>query len=218
MAGEAAWSDQTKRREEAREEKRMAVLRAAARLFTERGYDRTSLDDIAGALGVSKRTLYYYVKNKEDILSSCSDLAFKHLIEPTREASAAGAYSALERLQMFMRAYLTMISSDYGACMLAARSYPLSPAARAAVMKGIKDTDQVVRDLIREGIDEGSIAPCDPAITAAVIFGAFNWTMHWRPKDDEAWAEKAADQLLQPILDGLRPRRARASFDQIDSI
>ena len=206
MTGDAVWGDQAQNREEVREQKRMAVLREAARLFTQRGYDRTSLDDIASGLGVSKRTLYYYVKNKEDILSSCSDLAFKHLIANVEAMSDTRGQTALDRLRVFMRAYLKMVSTDYGVCMLAARSYPLSPSARGAVMKGIKDTDKTVRDLIREGIDEGSIAPCDPAITAAVIFGAFNWTMHWRPTDDDAWAEKAADQLLQPIVDGLRPR------------
>ena len=168
MAGATAWGDQTQRREELREQKRLAVLREAARLFTERGYDRTSLEDIARELGISKRTIYYYVKNKEDILSSCSDMAFEELILPMREAMAESGAPAIERLQMFMRAYLKMISTDHGACMLSARSFPLSDAARTEVMKGVKGTDSVVRDLIREGIEEGSIASCDPAIAAAV--------------------------------------------------
>lgn len=206
MASEAAWGDQAQNREEQREQKRLAVLREAARQFTERGYDRTSLDEIAGALGVSKRTLYYYVKNKEDILSSCSDLAFEKLVAPSQEVTAKRASPPLDRLRVFMRSYLTMISTDFGACMLAARSFPLSDEARDAVMSGIRGTDKIVRDLIREGVEDGSIAPCDPAIVAAVIFGAFNWTTQWRPRDDESWAEKAADRLLDPIIDGLRPR------------
>ncbi len=58
-------------REQQRETKRQAVLAAAAQLFNERGFHATSLDDIAGRLHVSKPTLYYYVKSKDDILLEC---------------------------------------------------------------------------------------------------------------------------------------------------
>ncbi len=58
-------------RELQRQAKRDAVLQAGAQLFNERGFHATSLDDIAARLGVSKPTLYYYVKNKDQILIEC---------------------------------------------------------------------------------------------------------------------------------------------------
>ena len=63
-------------RQQQREAKRHAVLQAAAQLFNERGFHATSLDDIAARLNVSKPTLYYYVKNKQELLFLCHSLAF----------------------------------------------------------------------------------------------------------------------------------------------
>ena len=75
----AGWNEVVMSRDEQRRQKRMAVLRTGARLFNERGFDRTSLDDIAAELNVSKRTLYYYVKNKDDILFECNRVAIEFM-------------------------------------------------------------------------------------------------------------------------------------------
>lgn len=203
--GETAWEEEAKSRAEQREKKRLAVLSAAARLFTKQGYDRTSLDDIAKELGVSKRTIYYYVENKEDIMRACADLAFQWLKEPTAAAEDRSS-PPLDRLRAFMRGYMGMLRSDFGACMVAAREFPLSEDTRRSVLGGIRRTDAVVRGLIREGIEDGSIGDCDPAYAAAAIFGAFNWSTRWMTADDAVSAEEAADRLLQPIVDGLRRR------------
>ena len=205
MVEEALWEDAEGGRSELRERKRRAVLQAAARLFTERGYDRTSLDDIAKALGVSKRTIYYYVENKEDIMSACGQLATDWLQTPLT-AARDQATPPLERLRAFMREYLRLIRSDFGACMVAAREFPLSEAARERVLTGIRGTDALVRDLIREGQRDGSIGDCDPAYAAAAIFGAFNWSTRWLNKDDDRSVEEAADKLLHPLIEGMRRR------------
>ena len=58
-------------RQKEREIKRDAVLRAAAQAFNENGFHKTSLDDVAERLNVTKPTIYYYVKNKDQILFEC---------------------------------------------------------------------------------------------------------------------------------------------------
>lgn len=204
-AAGAVWEEGAASRAAQREKKRMAVLSTGARLFTQQGYDRTSLDDIAQALGVSKRTIYYYVENKEDIMRACAALAFKWLEGPAAEAEDRGL-PPLERLQRFMRGYMRMLVSDFGACMVAAREFPLSDEAREAVFTGVRRTDALIRSLIREGIEDGSMAECDPAYAAAALFGAFNWSIRWLPRSDIAEPDQAADKLLAPIIEGLRKR------------
>ena len=66
------WAHAFETKEDRRTKKRMAVLRVGASLFNERGFDRTTLDDIAEALNVTKRTLYYYIDSKEEILHECN--------------------------------------------------------------------------------------------------------------------------------------------------
>ena len=64
-----------KTREEKRKEKLDIILRNASKAFMEKGYYKTSLDDIAQMQNVTKPTLYYYIKNKEDILVKCEEVA-----------------------------------------------------------------------------------------------------------------------------------------------
>ena len=73
------WTEDIQGREEQRHLKREALLQTAARIFNQVGFHQTTLDDLAKALNVTKPTLYYYVKNKDDILFECQRLALERL-------------------------------------------------------------------------------------------------------------------------------------------
>ena len=77
-------------REQQREAKRQAVLQAAAQLFNERGFHATSLDDIAARLNVTKPTLHYYVKNKDEILLQCVRQGLDMMLAGIEASRAAG--------------------------------------------------------------------------------------------------------------------------------
>ena len=62
------WRDVVESRETQRRKKRQAVIEAGVRLFNENGFEKTSLDDLAKSLGITKRTIYYYVQSKDEIL------------------------------------------------------------------------------------------------------------------------------------------------------
>lgn len=192
-------------RDEQRQQKRMAVLRAGARLFNERGYDRTSLDDIAAELSVSKRTLYYYVESKDDILFECTRRAIDAL-DAAMQESRNREKSPLERIETFMREYARVLSDDFGACLVRCRDDLLSEASRSALHDGFRKIDQTIRDLLQEGMDDGSITPRDKRLTAAAIFGAFNWVPYWNQDDKTVPHDDVADHFLEMLLDGLRAR------------
>ena len=107
----------TRRRDRAL--KREAVIRAAARAFDARGYHNTSIDDIAAALEVTKPTVYYYVRNKEQLLLECF-LAGLEQIRAALRAAAASQASAREQLYEVMRHYARAIAGEYGWCMVRA--------------------------------------------------------------------------------------------------
>ena len=90
------WVPSSKRAQQ-REAKRNAVLSTAAQLFNEKGFHATSLDDIAARLHVTKPTLYYYVKNKDEILIACVRRGLEMMHEGIEQTRLAGG-SAIEQL------------------------------------------------------------------------------------------------------------------------
>lgn len=191
-------------RERRREDKRDAVILAAARAFRERGYHNTSLDDVAAVLHVTKPTLYYYVANKEEMLFECFRAGLDRIASvfpELRDHPGTGR----ERLLAVVRRYADAITSEFGWCMVRAEDQDLSPemGARIKVLKS--GIDQGIRGLIKEGIEDGSIRACDPKITAFALAGALNWIAHWYRESDQLAASEIADRFVETFENGLRP-------------
>src|SRR5882724_311174 len=161
-----------------REVKRDAVVRAAARAFNRNGYQNTSLADIARDLAVTKPTIYYYVRNKEDLLYQCFCAGLAG-IEAAFADVLLSHQSARERLGAVLRRYAEAIASDFGWCMIRADDHDLSAEMSRQIRTVKSQIDQGLRQLIREGIEDGSIAPCDPRMTAFALAGALNSIGHW---------------------------------------
>jgi AcrR family transcriptional regulator len=208
--GASPWA-RRRRRPRDHEVKREAVIRAAARAFNERGYHHTSLDDIAAALGVTKPTVYYYVANKEQLLFECFLAGLTPIREALHEAEGRGG-TARERLNAVIRGYAQAIASEYGWCMVRAHDQDLGPGMRRQINALKSEIDQGIRRLIRVGVDDGSVSPCDAKLTAFAIAGALNWIAHWYRADQTMTATEVADVYVGFFERGLLPRsRAQAS-------
>jgi len=189
-----------------RELKRDAVIRAAAREFNAKGYHNTSLDEIAARLEVTKPTVYYYVTSKEQLLFEC----FVAGVEQIRAAFRAVrelAVPARERLNAVLRHYGEAVASEFGWCMVRAEDQDLSPAMSRHIKSLKSEIDQGIRRLIREGIQDGSIEPCDPKMTAFALAGALNWIAHWYREDQSLTPAQIAEAFVTIFEGGLRPRR-----------
>jgi AcrR family transcriptional regulator len=197
-----SWNKNIQSRDEQRRIKKLAILETASKLFNEQGYDRTSIEDIAAQLNVSKRTLYYYIDSKEEILFECDKYALEYLNEAFDESDVPGQ-PALQRFEALMRAYMRLLSTNFGACLVMTREYYLSEESQKVLQTGRRNLDLRARKLIEEGISDGSIAACDPATVTASIFGAFNWVPHWRKTGDEDDYLRIADDFLKLFLNGL---------------
>jgi len=181
------------------------VIRAAARAFNERGYHHTSLDDIAAALGVTKPTVYYYVENKEQLLFECFLAGLRPIREAFDEADRLGG-TGRERLTAVTRGYATAIASEYGWCMVRAHDQDLGPEMRRQINALRSEIDQGIRRLLRAGMDDGSIRPCDPKITAFALAGALNWIAHWYRENEPLAATEVADAFVVFFENALMPR------------
>lgn len=205
--GDSPWAAR-RRRPRDHDLKRDAVVHAAARAFNARGYHNTSLDDIAAALGVTKPTVYYYVGSKEQLLFECFRTGLQRIREAFREASRSDR-PARERLNAVVRGYAEAIASDYGWCMVRAHDQDLGPGMSRQVKVLKSEIDQGIRRLLREGIEDGSIGPCDPKITAFAMAGALNWIAHWYRESQPLTAGQVADAFVAFFENGLLPRSGR---------
>jgi AcrR family transcriptional regulator len=205
----SAWT-RTLDRGEQRAVKRDAVLRAAAQLFNEFGYHATSLEMVAERLQVTKPTLYYYVRNKEEILFECVRLGLELLRSAIAEAAASGG-TALDKLMAAMHEYALIVTCDFGMCLIRVGEDPLAPAARKK-LRGLKaELDHEFRALIEQGIAEGSLAPCDPKLAAFTLAGALSWIGRWYDPRGPLDAEAVARQSTAILMNGLAPHRGPAA-------
>lgn len=195
----------TRDRAAEREAKREAVLHAAAQAFAEAGYYRTSLDDIALRLGISKPTLYYYAKNKEDLIGAVAARAADLLDAPISIDPNA---PALAELRGYLKSYAENAATDFGRCFVRLSDADLSAEAGARVREGKSRIDRKIRALIERGIADGSIGPCDPKLTAFMLAGAVNGISTWYRADGELSASTVAEIFVNQMTAGLQPRPA----------
>ncbi len=195
-----------KSREEQREEKRLAVLRTAARLFNEKGFHATSLDEVAESLHVSKPTVYYYVKSKDEILFECVRLGLEMVVRAADEVAQAGG-SARDKLIAVMREYAKIVTMDFGMCLIRVGEDPLPPESRAQLRSLKAKIDLQFRALVQEGVTEGAFAACDPKITAFGIAGALSWIGRWYDPHGPMSADEIAERCIALLMNGLANRQ-----------
>jgi AcrR family transcriptional regulator len=203
--GQASPWASSRERQRGRELKRDAVVRAAAREFNRKGYHNTSLDDIAARLEVTKPTVYYYVTSKEQLLFQCFLAGVEQIRAAFRDTRRL-QLPARERLWAVLRHYGEAMASEFGWCMAHAEDQDLS-AAMSRHIKALKsEIDHGIRRLIREGVQDGSIHPCDPKMTAFALAGALNWIAYWYREDQSLTGAQIAAAFLAIFENGLRPR------------
>jgi AcrR family transcriptional regulator len=186
-----------------REEKREAVLRAAAQAFSGNGYYKTSLDDIAAALGITKPTLYYYAKNKEDLIAAVGARALDRMLAELPGDPRASGY---DQLRTFLRNYAQAIATDFGRCLVLLTDADLSGVAGTLIRDGKAAVDLRLRGLIEKGIADGSIGECDPKLTAFMLAGALNGIPRWYREGGGLDTASISEIYVNQLGNGLRPR------------
>jgi AcrR family transcriptional regulator len=190
--------------------KREAVLKTAAQLFLEKSYGRTSLNDVADRLNITKPALYHYFRNKEEILLECYRLGTT-LIGEILDNIASHCGTGLEKVEAFIYSYANVMTVNFGRCVMRLDDADLSSTALAEVRNYKRKIDRRLRSFIQEGIEDGSITPCDAKIAAFSIAGAVNWICQWYEPEGALSAEEIASQFARTLTQGLARKSARKS-------
>ena len=195
-----AWGESVPNRDEQFELKRQVVLRTAARTYCKRGFYETTLTDIAAELHISKPTLYYYFKSKDDILFECHRLGIEAIIDGETRMPGAGEASGRERLEEFLRRYVRMVVDDFGTCLVMTGTNALEPENRGKVIAGRRQIDSMLRVILDEGVRDGTLDWPDPKLTAMFIFGAMNWIPRWYHADGTLGLDQLTERLTALVM------------------
>lgn len=205
LSDESPFLDQDARAE-LRARKSDAILVAAVRMFNERGYHATSLDDVAASLGISKPVVYHYLGNKEQVLFECMQRGLAEL-QSAIEAARVLPGNGLDRLRSFMISYAEINMADFGRCVIRTGDEVLSPDKRTQFRAMKREIDSQLRALIADAAADGSAHVDDIRLATFAIAGALNWPARWHKEDGAAGSREIAERLAAFLIDGLRPGR-----------
>jgi AcrR family transcriptional regulator len=197
-------------REQEREIKRSAVLDTAVRLFNDKGFRATSIDEVAVALNVTKPTIYHYFSNKDEILFECVRKGLQVTLDAAQAVESQGG-NGLDRLKALIHDYAVIATEDFGKCVTRTTDHDLSPASRKKFRALKRETDAVIRKVVLSGMKDGSIAPGDPRMVTFCVSGALNWISRWYEDDGGQTPEEIADIYVDILVNGLAVRAVTPS-------
>ena len=197
-----------KRRDTQFAQKREAVLKVAAKLFREKGYERASLNDLADILQITKPTVYYYVHSKEQLLLDILRAAQHEILTSFRAADASQA-TGYEKLRRIMIDYALVMISDHGACMASIpfRAFE-EPAARTEVAERIQEADRLIYRILERGKRDGTLKFGNRAVALHALFGSLNWMAYWAKAEGYLKPQRLAETQVDLLLEGVRTERA----------
>ena len=179
-----------------------SVLGGAVKVFNERGYDGTSMEDLSRELGITKSAIYHHVASKEELLRLATGRALDGLFAVLDEISALDA-PAVTRLEELTRRSVLLLVAELPFVTLLLRVRGNTTVERQALARR-RSFDAAVADLVTQARDEGDLRPdVDPVLVARLLYGMINSVVEWyRPRGGRPG--ELADSIVAVAFDGLR--------------
>ena len=185
-----------------------ALHETATRLFRERGFHATSMQDLAEALGMNRGSLYHYIDSQDDLLWAIVDGGFRTLEErvlPLLDGDGPGR----ERLAAAVEAHLSVAAEHRDELtLLQMERRALSPARLAEVIERRDAYEAGFRRAVRDGVAAGELRPVDERMASIAVLSLCNWFTQWYRPDGPMTPGEIAEVFTSLYLDGLRTREA----------
>ena len=179
------------------------IILSAAQIFREKGFHATSMQDIADSVELQKASLYHHISSKQEILWAVLDRALDVLIEDI-EPIVDSDLPPEEKLRLAMTRYIERVtgSADLAAVLLLEHR-SLEPQLRARHISRRDRFEDLWRQLVREGVEQGDFRPMDPSVVAFALLGVQNWLITWYREGGRLSGSQLADQFAEIFLYGL---------------
>jgi AcrR family transcriptional regulator len=189
---------------EATLDSRQDILRTAARLFQQRGYDATSMNDVAAALKLSKGGLYHHFQSKDEmlfhIMNHALDITEERVVKVVR-----GIQGPEERLRTLIKLHIEVVLSvrDREVTVMLHENHPLPPSLRKQINQRKKDYIHFVEGLIADVQRvKGSKGPVTARAAALALLGMINWIYQWYKPEGRLQAQDLVPQYTELLFAG----------------
>jgi TetR/AcrR family transcriptional regulator, cholesterol catabolism regulator len=192
------------------------IYYVAAKIFCDKGYDATSMSDIADAVGITKAGIYHYVKSKQDLLFAIMNFGMDRL-EIQVITPARAVIDAEQRLRAILRNHALLIiegSRPEGYSPLTVLNDEMAgliPTHRRKVQLRKRAYLNLLRDTLRQLKDEGKLKDVDATVAAFSLFGMLLWLSRWYKPDGRLTGDEVANEIEKIALGGLLRPQARLS-------
>ena len=179
------------------------VYRTAAKIILQKGYDATSVSDIADALGITKTGLYHYIKGKTELLYEIMKYGLEEL-EREVLVPAAEIEDPEERLRFVITTHARIVTRGDGVVtILVDEARALTAAQNRHVVRMKRKYIDCLRDTLDEMKKQGQLRGVDTTVAAFSITGAINWISRWYQEGGRLTAEEIAWQIADVALHGV---------------
>lgn len=183
--------------------KKLEILDAASRIFRRKGLQAAGMRDIAAELGMAVGNLYYYFKDKEELLAFVQEETLAGLLELAAQARERDL-RADARLFLLIVGHVVRLNEETPGSLAHLEVEALGPRWRRTVQARRDAYERAFREVLEEGIADGVFRPADPKVSALAILGAVNWTVKWfRPGGGKTAREigcECAELLVRGLL------------------
>jgi len=194
-------------------EPRQEILRTAARLFQQHGYDATSMNDVAAALKLSKGGLYHHFQSKDEILyeimNHAMEITEERVLNPVRSIA-----DPADRLRALIRLHIEVVLSprDREITVMLHENHPLPPALRKRINSRKKDYVHFLEKLMAEVQANAQGNPSkfhhakakvSPRAAAFALLGMINWIYQWYKPEGDLQAQNLIPQFTDLVFGGI---------------
>ena len=180
--------------------KRQAVILAAGQAFRRRGYHNAPMTEIAANLGLTKAALYYYVRNKEEVLYECHLMAYDAMDEILKSKNEG--VTALDKLEVLYVKFVTMLTASGVSLLTDVNS--LGEESKTDVLSRRGKIERKIIRLVKEGQKDGSIREGDARLHVFFFMGALNWLNAWYDASGRLKGEDIAAHFVIQMRAGIR--------------
>jgi TetR/AcrR family transcriptional regulator, cholesterol catabolism regulator len=188
------------------------VYAAALRLFREKGYHATSMQDIAAAVGLYKGSLYHYIDGKEELLARVFERGMGALLADVEGIAADTACGPSTQLRLIVEAHVEAVANNLDALTVYLHEWrALAGESLVNVRAQRERYTRLVSDIVARGVQAGEFRVSDVRIATLGVLGMCNWLCQWYSPAGRLSAREIGARFADMILDGMRGATASAS-------
>jgi AcrR family transcriptional regulator len=187
------------------------VYRVAAEIMCHKGYEATSMNDIAEAAGLTKAGIYHYIRGKEDLLFGIMTYAMDN-VEQCIIVPATEVTDAEERLRTVLERHTRSVVEGVGAITIVLEEMTaLTPAHRRVITSRKRAYFEFIRRTLQQLAEEGKLRNVNPTTAAFSLLGMILWISRWYRRDGKISPQEALNDYLEIAMNGVLKTASKSS-------